>query len=314
MPLKPGVRCATKTKNDGGKYTICWGEKKKPVKTTPKKTIKVSTKPVKAPKKSVTKKEPIITKPPIRRLETGALMVGKTLKAAPKPPPKKAPVAKKEEPKKDNNLLEDIKKFIEKYNSNEIKKQNLTKENLKNYTNPYFESLEKIEKNLNNVEDPLEFFKNNTKLSSSFTDIKKNFIRRIKAQLKAKPAAKPAPKTAPKKVEVKKVESDTPTEVIKYDDAFTQARTKLKKYNLRDLRKLIKTKEDVDKIVSEIIEITESLNKVQKDIQKDKIKNFLKDNTNVLKFLKSKKEAFGIDLKKTTMNINKLKQNLTSKN
>tara|TARA_R110001592_G_scaffold49446_1_gene154142 strand:- start:392 stop:1042 length:651 start_codon:yes stop_codon:yes gene_type:complete len=216
MPLKPGVRCATKTKNDGGKYTICWGEKKKPVKTTPKKTIKVSTKPVKAPKKSVTKKEPIITKPPIRRLETGALMVGKTLKAAPKPAPKKTP--------------------------------------------------------------------------------------------------KPAPKPAPKKVEVKKVESDTPTEVIKYDDAFTQARTKLKKYNLRDLRKLIKTKEDVDKIVSEIIEITESLNKVQKDIQKDKIKNFLKDNTNVLKFLKSKKEAFGIDLKKTTMNINKLKQNLTSKN
>ena len=89
MPLKPGVRCATKTKNNGGKYTICWGEKKKPVKTTPKKTIKVSTKPVKAPKKSVTKKEPIITKPPIRRLETGALMVGKTLKAAPKPAPKK---------------------------------------------------------------------------------------------------------------------------------------------------------------------------------------------------------------------------------
>jgi len=105
---------------------------------------------------------------------------------------KKFPKKKEEEPKKEDNLLKNLKKFIDEYNTNEIKKQNLTKENLKKYTNPYFEKLEKIEKQLENVDDEIEFFKNNKQLSKSFTDIRKNFVRRVKAQLKeSKKESKP---------------------------------------------------------------------------------------------------------------------------
>ena len=91
---------------------------------------------------------------------------------------------KKEEPKKED-LITLVDKFNKKYNAVEIKKQNLNKSNLKDFTDPYFKQLEKIEKELDNVDDPIEFFKTNKKISSDFVDIKKNFVRRVKAQMKA---------------------------------------------------------------------------------------------------------------------------------
>ena len=93
---------------------------------------------------------------------------------------------KKEAPKKENNLLENMKNLVKKYGKDEIKKQNLTKENLKKYTNPYFDIVEKIEKQLKEVDDDMEFFKNNKELSKKYKDTTKNFIRRLKLQLKKK--------------------------------------------------------------------------------------------------------------------------------
>ena len=84
------------------------------------------------------------------------------------------------------NLIENLKLIVSKYNKDEIKKQNLTKENTKNYTNPYFELLEKIENQFKDLEDEKDFFTKNKKLSTDFADVKKNFIRRIKSQLKQK--------------------------------------------------------------------------------------------------------------------------------
>ena len=92
------------------------------------------------------------------------------------------PVEKKEEP----DLLTLMDKFNKKYNAVEIKKQNLNKSNLKDFTEPYFKELEKIEKELENMDDSIEFFKTNKKISSGFVDIRKNFIRRVKAQMKVK--------------------------------------------------------------------------------------------------------------------------------
>ena len=86
------------------------------------------------------------------------------------------------------DLINNLKLFVSKYNKNEIKKQQLTKQNLKNYTDPYFELLEKIEVQLKEMDGEFDFqvdlIKENTKLSADFIDIRKNFYRRIKAQLK----------------------------------------------------------------------------------------------------------------------------------
>jgi hypothetical protein len=83
-----------------------------------------------------------------------------------------------------DNLIDNIKLIISKYNKDEIKKQNLTKENLKNFTDPYFELFEKIEKQLESIDDKMEWFQNNKKLGEDYVDVKKNFMRRIKSQLK----------------------------------------------------------------------------------------------------------------------------------
>jgi len=94
---------------------------------------------------------------------------------------------KKEEPKK---LTERIKEFNKKYNANEIKKQKLDKSNLKKYTDPYFKELEEIEKMLSDIDDNVKFIKDNKELSSTFTDIKKNFVRRVKSNMKKQKANK----------------------------------------------------------------------------------------------------------------------------
>ena len=108
-----------------------------------------------------------------------------------KPSPKK--VVKK------NDLLTLMDKFNKKYNAVEIKKQNLNKSNLKDFTEPYFKELEKIEKEVDNVDDSIEFLKTNKKISSEFVDIKKNFVRRVKAQIKVK-KEEPSPKKVVKVV------------------------------------------------------------------------------------------------------------------
>ena len=86
------------------------------------------------------------------------------------------------------DLINNLKLFVSKYNKNQIKKQQITKQNLKNYTDPYFELLEKIEVQLKEMDGEFDFqvdlIKENTKLSADFIDIRKNFYRRIKAQLK----------------------------------------------------------------------------------------------------------------------------------
>ena len=104
------------------------------------------------------------------------------------------PVPKKEEP----DLLTLMDKFNKKYNAVEIKKQNLNKSNLKDFTEPYFKELEKIEKELENMDDSIEFFKTNKKISSGFVDIRKNFIRRVKAQMKVKKEEPEKKKEEPK--------------------------------------------------------------------------------------------------------------------
>lgn len=105
------------------------------------------------------------------------------------------PVKSNIEKPKPKKLTERIKEFNKKYNTNEIKKQKLDKSNLKKYTDPYFKELEEIEKILSDIDDPMEFFRNNKELSSTFTDIKKNFIRRVKSNMKkTKTKAKPVKK------------------------------------------------------------------------------------------------------------------------
>ena len=88
------------------------------------------------------------------------------------------------------DLINNLKLFVSKYNKNQIKKQQITKQNLKNYTDPYFELLEKIEVQLKEIDGEFDFqvvfIKENPDLSADFIDIRKNFYRRIKAQLKKK--------------------------------------------------------------------------------------------------------------------------------
>ena len=86
------------------------------------------------------------------------------------------------------NLIILMENFNKKYNPTEIKKQKLTKFNLKKFTDPYFIKLEEIKTNLEKIEDPINFFNSNKKLSAEYRDIEKNFIRRIKAQIKKKTA------------------------------------------------------------------------------------------------------------------------------
>ena len=97
-------------------------------------------------------------------------------------------IKKKEKPenKPEKNLIILMENFNKKYNPTEIKKQKLTKVNLKKFTDPYFIKLEEIKTNLEKIEDPINFFNSNKKLSTEYRDIEKNFIRRIKAQLKKK--------------------------------------------------------------------------------------------------------------------------------
>ncbi len=97
---------------------------------------------------------------------------------------KKKKVRKDKQQESSDNLIDNIKLIISKYNKDEIKKQNLKKENLKNFTDPYFELFEKIEKQLESIDDKMEWFQNNKKLGEDYVDVKKNFMRRIKSQLK----------------------------------------------------------------------------------------------------------------------------------
>ena len=95
---------------------------------------------------------------------------------------------KKEKTKKvDSSVIDDIKLYVKKYNHDEIKKQNLTKENLKNFVNPAFDLLEKIQKKLDKIDDSMGFIqKNAANLLKKYNDTNKNFVRRVKAQVKSK--------------------------------------------------------------------------------------------------------------------------------
>jgi len=131
-------------------------------------------------KKEKVKKE---VKKEVEKLDDVKVVVAKA-EEEPKKKKKFKVKAKKEEDKEKEDLLTLMDKFNKKYNAVEIKKQNLNKSNLKKFTDPYFKELEKIEKELENVGDSIEFLKTNKKISSDFADIKKNFVRRVKAQMK----------------------------------------------------------------------------------------------------------------------------------
>ncbi len=104
---------------------------------------------------------------------------------APKKSAPKKSAPKKSAPKKSApNLINEIEDFVKKYNANEIKKLNLTKENFKPITDKFFDTLEKIQKKLDDIDDPIKFFKDNKDLSTKFADIKKNYVRRVRAQFK----------------------------------------------------------------------------------------------------------------------------------
>ena len=143
-------------------------------------------------RKTPVKKTPV--KKETHKMPDGSLMSGATHSKDSVPVKPKKKVKKKlplkdgkvqKEPVKED-LLTLMDKFNKKYNAVEIKKQNLNKLNLKKFTDPYFKALEKIEKELENVDDSIEFFKTNKKISSDFVDIRKNFVRRVKAQMKGK--------------------------------------------------------------------------------------------------------------------------------
>jgi len=87
-------------------------------------------------------------------------------------------------PKKDADLISDIEDFVKKYNLIEIKKQNLTKENLKKFTDKYFDNLDKIKEKLKVVENPLIFFIAYKNLCKEYYYIEKNFVKRVKAEIK----------------------------------------------------------------------------------------------------------------------------------
>ena len=126
-----------------------------------------------------------------------------------KPKEKRQPLTNakviKAEPKEEN-IIKQIKTLINKYSNEEIKKQNFTKENLKNFTNPFFDLYDKLKEDLSNVEDPTKFLKDNEELSKKYINVTSNFTKRIKAQFKKN---KEKPKEEPKKKEPKKKEEPT---------------------------------------------------------------------------------------------------------
>ena len=145
------------------------------------KHIKMADKKETPAKKTPVKKTPV--KKETHKMPDGTTMTGATHSKDSVPVPKKK--VKRKLPLKED-LLTLMNKFNKKYNAVEIKKQNLNKSNLKKFTDPYFKVLEKIEKELENVDDSIEFIKTNKKISSDFVDIRKNFLRRVKAQMKGK--------------------------------------------------------------------------------------------------------------------------------
>ena len=146
---------------------------------------------IKMTEKKTKKEKPKEDKPKAKLTSTSASGKVTELKLKEAKPKKKKLVIKEKEkakaPAKATDILSLMNKFNKKYNADEIKK--LTKSNLKEVSDLYFKELEQIENELKNVDDPVDFIKQNTKVSSLFTDIKKNFIRRIKKQLKSKPKA-----------------------------------------------------------------------------------------------------------------------------
>ena len=123
-----------------------------------------------------------------------------------KPKEKRQPLTNakviKAEPKEEN-IKKQIKILINKYSSEEIKKQKFTKENLKQFTNPYFDLLDKLKEDLSNVENPQKFLDDNLEINKKYIDVSSNFARRIKAQFKKN---KEELKEEPKKKEPKKKE------------------------------------------------------------------------------------------------------------
>jgi hypothetical protein len=166
--------------------------------------------------------------------------------------------SKKQEP----DLLTLMDKFNKKYNAVEIKKQNLNKSNLKDFTEPYFKELEKIEKELENMDDSIEFFKTNKKISSGFVDIRKNFIRRVKAQMKVKkeePKIKIAKKATAKKSEKKKEKSAVDT-IVDLKEAMSPIFDK--KFNPKSVIDRIDSMKDIDDINKEITIIQKKVKEV----------------------------------------------------
>ena len=123
-----------------------------------------------------------------------------------KPKEKRQPLTNakviKAEPKEEN-IKKQIKILINKYSAEEIKKQKFTKENLKQFTNPYFDLLDKLKEDLSNVENPQKFLDDNLEINKKYIDVSSNFARRIKAQFKKN---KEELKEEPKKKEPKKEE------------------------------------------------------------------------------------------------------------
>ena len=84
----------------------------------------------------------------------------------------------------DPSLIEKMKTFIKSYDLTQIKKQKITKDNLKEYTDKYFNMLDSIQNQLDNIDDSIEFFKKHKDLSSKYVNVKDNFMRRVKANFK----------------------------------------------------------------------------------------------------------------------------------
>jgi histone H1/5 len=116
--------------------------------------------------------------------------------AAKKPAAKKAP-AKRASAKKtvEDELVELMKKFVDEYNLDSIKKQNLTPSNYKEYIDKYNDKVKKINGLLEKI-DRDSFLRGLRETDSTrslyfgYVDVSKNFSRRVKARLRSAPKPK----------------------------------------------------------------------------------------------------------------------------
>jgi len=90
-----------------------------------------------------------------------------------------------QEQEQEQDLIELMQQFVDTYNLNSIKKENLTRDNVVAYYNEYASKKDRIQSLLDKIDDQIEFFRSLPPgLAEKSNDVNKNILRRIKAQVK----------------------------------------------------------------------------------------------------------------------------------